>query len=269
MSHFEKHLKHRVSVNKQTEGFSGLTTVELNITELCNRKCSFCPRSNPTVYPNQKLHMSIETVKLIKSQLKNFKGLISICGFGEPTLNPNFLEICSLLSEFNLEVITNGDSLDKKIMTDDIIKTGVNNILISDYDKNPYFYELEKKYDEVKIRRHFDDGSDRYDEYNFTNRAGVMFEESNSNPCYYTAYKIIIDWNGDLILCCNDWLRKQDSFGNIHKEHMLKIWNNDTYNYIRKELLSGNRDINDACRNCNAKGTLIGKESVEYWNAIY
>lgn len=265
MSHFAKHLKHRVAVNKQSHGFHGLTTVELNITELCNRTCSFCPRSNPTIYPNQNLHMSIETAELLRDQLKGFKGLISICGFGEPTLNRQFLKICKTLNEFNLEVVTNGDRLTTKLI-DNMIKVGVDNILISDYDKNPYFKKLERDYEQIRIRRHFDDDTDRYEEYNFTNRGGIMFDDFIANPCYYPSYKIVLDYNGDLLLCCNDWLRKQKPFGNIHEKNIMDIWTSEEYIYIRQELIKGNRDLNDACRNCNANGTLVGKESAEYWS---
>ena len=35
------------------------TVVELNTTELCNRKCPFCPRVDPKTYPNQNIHMDV------------------------------------------------------------------------------------------------------------------------------------------------------------------------------------------------------------------
>lgn len=35
----------------------GLSLVEINPTELCNRTCSFCPRNDPEVYPNQNLNI--------------------------------------------------------------------------------------------------------------------------------------------------------------------------------------------------------------------
>ena len=37
--------------------------IDLNPTELCNRKCIFCPRVDEDEYPNQALHISLETVK--------------------------------------------------------------------------------------------------------------------------------------------------------------------------------------------------------------
>jgi len=263
---FDEHLNFRLLNHKQTEKFEGITAVELNVTELCNRTCSFCPRHDPKVYPNQKLHMSLDTVKIIKQQLKGFLGHIQLTGFGEPTLNPNILDICNILKEFNIEVVTNGDCFTKnKLSVEQLTNAGVNNILISDYDKNPFFKDLERKHKEVIVRRHYDDGTDRYEEYKFTNRGGLMFDAFTSNPCYYPSYQIIVDWNGDLILCCNDWLRKQKPFGNVHKDHILNIWNNEEYRKIRKNLLEGKRLLHDPCKSCNANGVLMGKESALYW----
>ena len=45
--------------------------VELNVNEICNRVCPFCPRSED--YPNQNIHMDIsERLRLIK-ELREFK----------------------------------------------------------------------------------------------------------------------------------------------------------------------------------------------------
>ena len=78
----------------------GLATVEINPTELCNRTCSFCPRSDPEVYPNRKLHMTIELADMLSEQLHeaHFTGDIHITGWGEPLLNPDILEIISKFS---------------------------------------------------------------------------------------------------------------------------------------------------------------------------
>ena len=44
--------------------------IDINITELCNRKCIFCPRVDPDKYPNQNINMSIDLAKNIGSQLE-------------------------------------------------------------------------------------------------------------------------------------------------------------------------------------------------------
>ena len=71
-----------------------LFDVEINGSELCNRTCSFCPRYDPEVYPNQNLHMSIETCSNLVDGLKKieFYGVVTFVGFGEPLLAKNLIE---------------------------------------------------------------------------------------------------------------------------------------------------------------------------------
>ena len=73
----------------------GLATVEINITELCNRTCSFCPRHDPEVYPNQKLFMDLSTVVNLTHALRdaNWHGDIHITGFGEPHTHHSYLKL--------------------------------------------------------------------------------------------------------------------------------------------------------------------------------
>ena len=70
--------------------------IEINPTELCNRTCSFCPRSS--TYPNQNLNLSIEDALIIKQRLNeiNFNGRLHFTGQGEPTLNKNLLHIAKI-----------------------------------------------------------------------------------------------------------------------------------------------------------------------------
>lgn len=48
-------------------------------------------------------------------------------------------------------------------------------------------------------------------------------------------------YNGDMILCCNDWLRTT-IMGNLREHTIKEIWNNEKYYKIRKQFLSGNVD---------------------------
>ena len=51
--------------------FNFIDVVEINPTELCNLQCSFCPRAHG--YPNQNLHMSLDTAREIRNQLNDSK----------------------------------------------------------------------------------------------------------------------------------------------------------------------------------------------------
>ena len=259
-----------VDVVELFKGVPKPTWVELSLIDVCNRKCVFCPKSNEDVAPDTYQMMNRAIIDKIHDQLKEieFNGSISLCGYGEPTLHPQFLDIVKLLSGYKLEVITNGDSILKnKLSIDEIYNAGVDKLLISDYDRNPIWEDYTKKYLDLIVRDRYDDGSDVYEEYDFNNRGGTLWElnKSNNSPCYLPSYKTIIDWNGDLVLCCNNWINKK-VFGNIHSSSSISdIWMSDELTHYRKELLKGNRHSLIPCNNCNVKGTLLGKEQAQLW----
>ena len=100
------------------KNFPLFSFIELNINEICNRKCPFCPRVNPKIYPNQNIHMDIETVKNIAQQLQdlNFTGIVNISGTGEPLLTKYIVDIVKEFGdrEIHIEIVTNGDVLTRR-----------------------------------------------------------------------------------------------------------------------------------------------------------
>ena len=274
----------RYSINTLKDGFinklKGLTTIELCVTELCTRKCGFCPRSDSSVYPNQKLFMSEKTMKniAIKCRDEGFEGDFHISGFGESFTHPNFLELTSILRDIlpnNFIVLTtNGDLLNEsKINT--LIKRNFNKVIVSCYDgeesKNKFINLFEKNaFFNYEIRELWlKDGETIESLMNrntFNNRSGAVNIElpnmDKKSPCFLPFYKLVIDWNGEALLCCNDWKRAHKGFGNINNISLTEIWYGEEFDKVRMDLIKGNR-IGPACSNCNIPGILIGKESVD------
>ena len=62
--------KRQIATDAEMTPMKALQSITINPTELCNRTCHFCPRSDPKVYPNQNLHISEETVRRLSSELK-------------------------------------------------------------------------------------------------------------------------------------------------------------------------------------------------------
>ena len=87
--------------------------IEINPTELCNRKCSFCARSED--YPNQNLNLDLRGAIIIRKRLEemDWRGSLKLTGQGEPTLNKKIIRIAQALQSHNWELttITNGDFL--------------------------------------------------------------------------------------------------------------------------------------------------------------
>ena len=88
--------------------------------------------------------------------------------------------------------------------------------------------------------------------------------ENITNVCYLPFYKMFIDWNGDALVCDNDWGRK-GVLGNIHVTSIKDIWFGDEIMSYRKKLLKGLRAEKSPCNTCNIKGTVHGKESFDTW----
>jgi MoaA/NifB/PqqE/SkfB family radical SAM enzyme len=261
-------------LDKSNPKLLGLSVIEINPTELCNRTCSFCPRSDPKIYPNQNLNMTVETAEALKNQLVSagYQGDIHITGYGEPLLNPNILKIINIFSsEFHTELITNGDRLLKKTVTTDLLKSaGLGTLIVDCYDGPDHVKEMEIVLQDCqipfRIRDHFDDGTEKLIElYNFNNRGGIFSPKETYRPCWLPFYKAFVDWNGDIGLCCNDWARKQAPFGNIHESSFDNIWMSDSFIAVRQKLEKGLRKDLPACAGCDTNGTMQGYESVAIW----
>jgi len=271
--HFDFRNDRYSKIDKTNEKLLGLAIVEINPTELCNRTCSFCPRSDPSVYPNRNLNMTTGTAQLLVDQLlaAGFSGDIHVTGYGEPLLNPDILDIIKIFSQhFYVEIITNGDRLTNNHYThEQLYHAGLNFLIVDCYDGDDQYDNFRKILSDscvpYRIRKHYDNGNtDLIQIYNFNNRGGMLSKKSINRPCWLPFYKAFIDWNGDLGLCCNDWARKQ-IFGNIKQKTISKMWMSKQFIDIRKNLANGDRYKIKSCENCNTKGTLQGKESVEVW----
>ena len=105
-----------------------------------------------------------------------------------------------------------------------------------------------------------------------TNRTGtinVSIQESVKTyaHCFYPSYQLLIDWNGDVFLCPQDWQRRI-TMGNMMQEKLFEIWTGKIIEKYRKKLLEGKRCYSP-CTLCNAEGTVLGKNHADAWKKIY
>lgn len=257
--------------------------VDLSLTELCNRSkghpraCTFCPRIDNTFYPNQNLHMPMDLVQKISSELADiqYKGVVVLCGYGEPLLHPKVVDIAAVLksSGCRVEIVTNGDFLSVgriKAFRD----VGVNYIVVSMYDGVHQVQPLKDMFADANFTDHYllrDRWHSEADQFGLklTNRGGTVSVGNQDpvddhKPCYYTAYQMQVDWNGDVVLCPQDWYKKL-KFGNLNQESMLDVWRSPRMNKRRTQLMSGKRH-EFPCNKCNTDGTLHGHNHVQQWN---
>ena len=181
--------------------------IEISESGICNRKCSFCPRSDPN-YPDVKEFISEKLHKKLCDELSElkFKGLIIYSGFVEPLLDKNIYNIINKfrtkLPKSKIEITTNGDVLNIKRIKK-LFESGLTSFYISVYD-GP---EDEKKFikmckdagipeEKYKIRARYLPETKDFG-ITLANRGGMMenaeynipsLNEPLKKPCYYPSY---------------------------------------------------------------------------------
>tara|TARA_Y100000114_G_C11747656_1_gene322511 strand:- start:687 stop:1535 length:849 start_codon:yes stop_codon:yes gene_type:complete len=261
---------------KFLNGFPLFSFVELNVNELCNRTCIFCPRHDPKIYPNQNLHMSLELAGEIANQLKeiNFDGIVNISGTGEATLTKHLPDIVKKFGDvgIHIELVTNGDKLKPKSI-ESLYNSGLQQMVVSMYDGPEQIEYFKNLFKESNVGDNYYTLRDRwYDEEEdygllYTNRAGSMGDKllsPHERPCYYTHYASYIDWNGDVLLCCQDMYNRTEIFGNVLEKKLVDIWLDKKLNDFRKKLVDGKRTMTP-CDNCTANGMVFGEKHANLW----
>lgn len=253
--------------------------LELNVTELCNRSCVFCPRIDESVYPNQKLHMSLDLADKLATELAglNWKGRVALCGYSEPLLHPDLpgLIQCFGSRGIRVELVTNGDTLSPTKLHE-LYDAGLSYTAVSLYDGPEQIDELSAIFETAGITEDRYVLRDRWHNSDIdyglklTNRAGTLDignqpAVDTTRPCWYLTYQIMVDWNGDVLLCPQDW-HKRIKFGNLSHSRLTEIWLSSAMSKRRKQLLRGRAGLLP-CSGCNAEGTVHGADHAAAWGA--
>ncbi len=84
--------------------------IYVEITNVCNLKCDFCPRST-----RKAAFMSLEDFSLILEKIKDYTDYIYLHVMGEPFLHPDINRFIRLANEYkiNVNITTNGFLLEK------------------------------------------------------------------------------------------------------------------------------------------------------------
>ena len=261
-----------------------MSVIEISDSGTCNRKCSFCPRSDPNFkdvkeFIPEKLHNKIFN----ELASFNYSGMVIYSGYVEPLLNKNIYRNLAFarksLPSAKIELITNGDVLNVKRMKK-LFEAGLSTLLISVYDGPEDMLKFQKMVKEADLTHEQYVIRNRYmsekDDFGLTisNRSGMLknaeykipeLSEPLKKSCTYPAYTFFIDYNGDVQMCSHDWGKKY-VLGNLNKNTIIDIWCNKKFDQARKNLLNGNRNFTP-CNKCDVSGKLIGQKHAKEWKA--
>lgn len=274
------------------DGFPVFTLLEFNIFGACNRKCDFCPVSDPKFFKNKYEGITLELYTKILHDLKEigYNGEILYSAFSEPLLHKQIYELLSatkeVLPDCRIDIVSNGDvikSSPEKILK--LFDSGLDSISISIYDgpqQMEHFKnmtnELNMPDKKVNLRRRYLE--DKNFGMTISNRAGVI--DSNKyrdiaekkitklplpRNCYYPFYQMVIDYNGDIIICPHDW-KKESLVGNASRENIFEVWRNNKFERFRSILSNNNREFLP-CMNCDVRGDVMGEENFKTWQEAH
>lgn len=267
-------------VQKTVDGVPLFNWLELSPIDTCNRACTFCPKVDPSIAPNQNLTMPETCYRKMADELKDlsYQGTVMLAGYGEPLLSKSAVDMVRAFSSVaNTEVTTNGDPL-TPVMIGNLIEAGIGKIIVSLYDGPHQIDEFTALFKEAGAPEDAFILRDRWysvdDEFGvkLTNRAGTVSaghqpEVQIDKPCYYPHYMMMIDWNGDAFLCTQDWNRRVKS-GNVFLTSLLDVWTSSNLRKFRK-MLGGGKRGDWPCKGCNAVGTIHGEVHKDAWNEFY
>jgi radical SAM protein with 4Fe4S-binding SPASM domain len=259
------------------------TEIEISESGTCNRKCSFCPRSDPK-FEDKKEFMSNSLHEKMCIELKelNYAGTVRYSGFVEPLLDKNIYHLINMVNNYipntNIEMVTNGDPLNN-VRLKKLFNNGLNKILISAYDGKEEAQKLKDLCLELNLNenqfivRHRYLSEDQDFGIALSNRSGLMenaefkiksLKEPLNKPCYIPSYTFFLDYQGDVLMCPHDW-GKKIILGNLNKEKLIDIWFNEKSMKIRMMLNKSNRNFKP-CNICDVEGTLMGEKNSTYFN---
>lgn len=269
--------------------------IEIEPTEGCNLGCSFCGlrgiRKNGTKPWN---FMTLETAEKIAKKIRDekWKSKIQFCGHGEPTLNPELLEIMKIfrreLPNNDMSMMTNGhgfkNNFDLRKFCEELEKLGFNDLVFDVYSDNGDWNVVEQISDKYDIIVFGENKNDKI----FTNKGGkrklrvILYPLELSNhsvlrkmqnhcgaaapldykrehiTCTKVFRELFIRWDGNVALCCDDF-RGQYFIEDASKENVSlhDVWNHPRFQAARIRLFNKDRTFLP-CHGCNCPPNKAG-----------
>jgi hypothetical protein len=262
--------------------------VQIEFTEGCSLYCDFCGLHGIREGVGDYKFATVETIQRIADEIKRLKwnARIEIAMRGEPSMNPNFVELISVLRKTlpknQLMMTSNGSGYIKSGRIKAAFDAGLNILALDKYEgidfveralvNNEqslipiYNYPAEPEGNPHRRTTHnfisvMKDISiaDKGTHAKLSNHCGAAFPLDYSKAgkrCARPFRELSFRYNGDVALCCNDWRGVYDC-GNINFIDLENLWNGEPFQLARKALYNGQRTFKP-CLGCNATSYRAG-----------
>ena len=248
-----------------SSGFTILPVyLAVNIVNVCNRKCNFCPYHSKylkkTVH-NTWFRKQPEYINYVKfanfiKKLGSFREMIksiAITGKGEPLKHPDILNFCQLLNFHKLpfSITTNGDYVTDKILYNLLSFKYLTGIRVSLYDTESIetWIERREKYNKISLFNQTGIEVDGIQTgYTVQNEGTEDFctmpkDFNKIEYCKAPFSFLTINTDGSVVPCYS-----YHEIGNIN-DSFLKLWNGKKIRKYRKDAMKMQCTMSD-CKNC-------------------
>ncbi len=270
-------------MQKIKKSLGGLSTINIELTNRCNKNCWFCGRRerenrDPSIIDTYG-DMDLKIVKKISQQIPNGV-VVQFHNNGESLLYPSFGKAVSYFDGKIKNVVTNGKLLLYKY--DEIVEN-LDTISISVIENDPEADEqykiikefIDKKKDklpQVIIRCNGDvQDIERYKKlgvtiayrqlhsplgsFNYVKRQPTIPEVG---ICWDFLHHLAINKDGDVSICVRFDPERAGVLGNINDSSLLQLWNSDKRTEWLKLHMCGKRNQVPLCSKCEFFGVPTG-----------
>ncbi|HTZ11945.1 MAG TPA: SPASM domain-containing protein [Candidatus Margulisiibacteriota bacterium] len=237
--------------------FNVFSSVSIETSAVCNRRCWYCPNSlhdrGGSASDDRRMEDGLFRKIIDELARKKWYGKIELDLYNEPLMDDRIVEFVSYtrkkLRNSFISMATNGDFLTIDIFNA-LVNAGMNEFVITRHDKeDSAMVKALKEYlgaqKKETARVHF-----KILEY-ITSRGGLI--TSSVDPykrkyCEYPLWAIFINYKGDMLFCCEDYLNTV-KLGNVKHESLFDIWNKPYNRKLRKEIRRGDFTL-PICKKC-------------------
>lgn len=259
-----------------SESSAVLTSVNIEVTNTCNLRCSFCPVNNGMQRPKE-----LMPFELFRRIIDDNPQLDFILPFqwGEPLLHPDIFRMIEYANRRGIRtMITTNGTMFTEEKIEKIVRSGLTRITFSiDGDAESHerirgfpLAELERGLLALKARRdelgsplridasmvidadtesHFESYRRKWSGIVDRLQAIPRLEEApRVKPCREPwRGTVVVLANGDVTVCCADY-EGEAVFGNARETPLRELWNGPVMREFRRRHLKG--DFPEICQNC-------------------
>jgi len=275
------------------------TTVKLELTQGCNLRCPFCGIAG--IQEKQAQGFSFATVDTIQSVVEQmaragWNSRIELAMHGEPSLNPDFVQIISVIRTYlpraSIMMTSNGAGFLPRHTTVAKLRAafeyGLNILALDDYKDARIVPKIRDALREANAplpfkvweypdqqegnphrRRKFNEHdlcflTDIRDASKGTharlNNGGGQAAPPNDRMagkrCARVFRELSVRWDGNAAICCNDWSGRYRC-GSVTRDGLQIVWQSAAMNAARQKLIRGQRDFGP-CRGCDSFSYRVG-----------